>query len=170
MKHQNKWKRFASIEELTDQPTPRPTLTYLAMVLEGIVGKERQQAFSKSLDWTQPVFALVDQYEKKIAAEKQLLIDNTTPPEVDAWSGTHAQADDDAVLAGLAGLSIVDFYQRIIDDLSDEAKDDTMTPKEQAEIYEQIKFWQAKIGKNRNDFDIDEREIRATHESARPTL
>ena len=52
--------------EADAKPTTLPSLQLLALELASIVGQEEQQAFSRSLDWTQPTKTLVKQYQERI--------------------------------------------------------------------------------------------------------
>jgi len=79
----------------------QPTLQSLAYELAALVGTEAQRAFSASLDWTQPTHVLRQRYQDKIAAERQLVIDNQPCAYIDAWLDDQpaTEADDLAALA-----------------------------------------------------------------------
>lgn len=81
--------------------TDTPTLQSLAFELAALVGPDRQQEFSASLDWTAKTHLLVQCYQDKIAAERQLLIDNEPCAYIDAWlDDTPATETDPAALYG----------------------------------------------------------------------
>lgn len=97
-KRYERYKRF-DLDRTEEQRPSRPSLGMLALELASIIGETKQKEFSRSLDWTAPTLTLIEAYQNKIGAERQLLIDNQTPPEVDAWFGDVNEADDAAVLA-----------------------------------------------------------------------